>query len=120
MPGSRPSRIRRVFIFLKTCYNELMKNIVQKKYIIKKARPILKKSGVKKAALFGSAARGDMTRKSDIDFVIDIDKNKSFLDVVGLKIDLEDVLGRKVDLVEYGVIKPRFKKSIFKDQVPVL
>src|SRR3989338_2105629 len=76
MPGSRPSRIRRVFIFLKTCYNELMKNIVQKKYIIKKARPILKKSGVKKAALFGSAARGDMTRKSEIDFVIVIVKIK--------------------------------------------
>ena len=98
----------------------LMKGMIQKNNIIKKARPILKRSGVKKAALFGSAARGDMTKKSDIDFIIDIDKNKSFLDVVGLKIDLEDALGRKVDLVEYGVIKPRFKENIFKDQIPVL
>lgn len=81
--------------------------------------PILKKYGVKKAAVFGSYARGAAKKTSDIDIVVEIEKDISLLDFAGLKLEIEDVLGRKVDLVEYSAIKPRIKERILEEQVPV-
>jgi len=81
---------------------------------------ILKRHGVRKAALFGSCARGDMKEDSDIDILVDIDKDLSLLDFVSIKLDLEEALGRKVDLVEYNAIKPRLRDKIFNDQVTIL
>jgi len=85
-----------------------------------KVIPILKKHGVKKAALFGSLVRGEMGEDSDIDILVKIDKDISLLDFVGIKLELEEVLGRKVDLVEYDTIKPRLKDRILKEQVVIL
>ncbi len=85
-----------------------------------KVIPILKKHGVKKAVLFGSLVRGEMGEDSDIDILVKIDKDISLLDFVGIKLELEEVLGRKVDLVEYDTIKPRLKDRILKEQVVIL
>jgi len=82
--------------------------------------PVLKKHRVKKAALFGSFVRGEAKESSDIDILVDVDENISLLDFVGIKLDLEEVLGRKVDLVEYGTIKPRLRERILKEQVVIL
>ncbi|MBI5306010.1 nucleotidyltransferase family protein [Candidatus Wolfebacteria bacterium] len=78
--------------------------------------PILKRQGVLRAALFGSAARGEMKKKSDIDILVKLPKKMSLLDVVGLKLDLEEKLGKKVDLVEYAAIHPLLKDIILKEQ----
>jgi hypothetical protein len=59
-------------------------------------------------------------KSSDIDILVDVDENISLLDFVGIKLDLEEVLGRKVDLVEYGTIKPRLRERILKEQLVVL
>lgn len=84
--------------------------------IKRKITPILKRQGVTKAAIFGSAARGEMRKKSDVDILVKLKRGKSLLDFVGLKLELEEKLGKKVDLVEYGAIKPRLKDIILKDE----
>jgi len=82
--------------------------------------PILRKYGVRRASIFGSAVRGEMKKDSDIDILVEIDRDISLLEFVALKLELEDVLGRKVDLVEFEAIKPRLKDRILKEQVVVL
>lgn len=84
--------------------------------IKKKIVPILKQQGVLKAAVFGSAARGEMKKSSDIDILVKLAKNKTLLDFVGLKLDLEDELGMDVDVVSYGGIHPLLKNIILKEQ----
>jgi len=82
----------------------------------KKIIPILKRQGVTKAAFFGSVARGEAIKKSDVDILVRLPRKKSLLDFVGLKLKLEEKLGKKVDLVSYSGIKPRLKNIILKDE----
>ena len=93
--------------------------------IIKKlALPILKKHGVIRAAIFGSAVRNEMTKDSDIDIVAELPHTVHGFDYVALKIDLqedlESALSRKVDLIEYSLIKPELKKYILPTQLQIL
>lgn len=88
--------------------------------IKRKITPILLQHGAKKAGLFGSCVRGDATKTSDVDILVDLEKDRSLLDFVGLKLELEEALGKKVDLVEYGAIKPLLKNRILKEEVAVL
>ncbi|MFA4890145.1 MAG: nucleotidyltransferase family protein [Candidatus Paceibacterota bacterium] len=84
--------------------------------IKRKIVPILKRQGVLRAAVFGSVARGEMTKKSDIDILVKLAKNKSLLDLVGLRLELKDKLGRNVDVVSYGGIHPLLRDIILKEQ----
>lgn len=88
--------------------------------IKQKAVPILKEARVKKAALFGSYVRGDATKDSDIDILVDLSKNATLLDLVGIKQDLEEVLQKKVDVITYRGIDPLLKKSILNNQYLLL
>ena len=90
------------------------------KIIKQKINPILKRHKVKRAGLFGSCARGEMKKGSDIDILIELDKNVSLLDFVGIKIEIEEVLNKKVDLVEYSTIKSLLKQNILKEEVSIL
>lgn len=85
-----------------------------------KILPILKKYGVKRAGIFGSVARGESTEESDIDILVEIEGSMSLLDFAGLKLELEEILGRKVDLGEYSAIKPLIREEILKEVVPIL
>ena len=85
-----------------------------------KILPILKKYGVKRAGIFGSVARGESTEGSDIDILVEIEGRMSLLDFAGLKLELEEILGRKVDLGEYSAIKPLIREEILKEVVPIL
>lgn len=88
--------------------------------IKKKAVPILKQAGVTRSSLFGSYVRGEQTKDSDIDILVDFPKGKSLFDFVGLELRLEEALGTKVDLVEYETIKPRLKSYILSSQVRII
>jgi predicted nucleotidyltransferase len=88
--------------------------------IKKKIIPILRRHGVKKAGIFGSVVRGEATQKSDIDILVEIERDISLLDFVRLQLEIEEVLGRKVDLGEYDTIKPLIKDRILKEQVNIL
>ena len=72
------------------------KTIIEK---IKKERKKLKEKGVKKIGLFGSYARGEQKKGSDIDFLVEVKRNLSLLDIIEMKIILEKLLKNKVDLV---------------------
>jgi uncharacterized protein len=89
---------------------------MDKTIIIKKIIPILEQNGVTRAALFGSFARGEGGENSDIDLLVEFEKGKSLLDLVGLKIELEEALGREIDVITYNSIHPLLKDSILKEQ----
>ena len=82
--------------------------------------PILKNNGVVKAGIFGSVARGETKKNSDVDILVKTKKGTSLLDFVGLKLELEEKLKKKVDLVEYKTIKSLIKDSILDDEVRIL
>lgn len=82
--------------------------------------PILKRYDVKRAGIFGSVARGEDTEVSDIDILVEIEKRMSLLDFAGLKLELEEALGRQVDLGEYSTIKPIIKERILSEEISIL
>jgi len=56
--------------------------------------------GAHNVRIFGSVARGEASVDSDVDFLVDLDAERTLFDLSGLILDLEDALGRKVDVVE--------------------
>ncbi|CAB3289243.1 DNA polymerase beta domain protein region [Methanocaldococcus lauensis] len=82
--------------------------------------PILLKHGVKRASIFGSYARGEHKETSDVDILVEFGEGKSLLDLVRLKYELEEVLGKKVDLLTYNSIHPLLKDRILKEAVDIL
>ena len=98
-----------------------MKNSVKIKSIKKKITPILKRYDVKKAAVFGSFARGEEKKRSDIDILIKFRKDdKSLFDLVGLELELKERLNKKVDVVTYDSLHPLLREGILKDQKVIL
>ncbi len=88
--------------------------------IKKIAVPILRKNNVVRAGIFGSFARGDAKKGSDIDILIKFKGRKSLFDLAGLELDLEEKLGRKVDVVEYCTIHPLLRDRILHEEVKVI
>lgn len=76
----------------------------------------IKKFGVRSLSLFGSSARGEDTANSDLDFVVEFEK-KSFDSYMDLKLFLEELFQRRVDLVLADGIKPRLRATILKEAV---
>ena|SRR6266542_3248874 len=63
--------------------------------------------GGRSIAVFGSIARGDATAHSDVDFLVEFEPGRSLFDLMHLQDDLEELLGRRVDVVSAGGLKPR-------------
>lgn len=80
------------------------------------ATPILLSFGVKKAALFGSTARDESTKKSDIDLLVQLGKKMSLFEFIDMKQKLQEALKTKVDVVQYDKIKPSLKSFILQDE----
>lgn len=95
---------------MKTSYKPDVKGIV----------PILKKNGVIRAGLFGSFARGDAKRNSDIDILIKFKGKKSLLDLAGLEISLEKRLRKRVDLLTYDSISPLIKRRVLNEEIRII
>ncbi len=91
----------------------------QLQQIAKIAVPILKKNGVVKAGVFGSYARGEAKKRSDVDLLVQPPKGMG-LGFIGLKQELEKKLGKKVDLLTYKFINPHLKRYILNDEVRIL
>jgi uncharacterized protein len=98
-------------------------NIINKKSGLDNIKPkiieILKKNKIKKAGIFGSYARGEETKKSDIDILIEPTPHMGF-EFFGLKVDLEEKLKKKVDLVTYNSINKYLKDNILKDEIRII
>ncbi len=85
--------------------------------------PILRQHHVEHASLFGSFARGEQTDESDVDLLVEFEEqyHASLLDIAGLKVDLEDQLGRKVDVVSTGAkIHPEVRATMEENLTPLL
>jgi len=93
---------------------------VKLKEIESRILPVLRRHDVAEAGLFGSAARGEVKKSSDIDILIRFRGKRSLLDLVGLKLDLEETLRRKIDVVEYPAIHPFIRERVLREQVKVL
>jgi predicted nucleotidyltransferase len=75
---------------------------------------------VGRASLFGSVVRGEDTPSSDIDILVEMPRDASLLDLAGLKLDLEAMLGRAVDVVTYRSLHPLLRDRILAEQQPIL
>jgi len=82
--------------------------------------PVLERNDVKRAAVFGSFVRGEQKEDSDIDILVEFKGEKSLLDLAGLKIELEEALQRKVDVLTYNSLHPLLKDRILQEQKVVL
>ena len=88
--------------------------------IKKKITPTLKERGVIKAGIFGSYARGEQTKSSDIDILIETKKGFSLIDLIRLEFLLKDLLKKEVDLLTYKGIHPLLKNRILKEEIRII
>ncbi|HMT87715.1 MAG TPA: nucleotidyltransferase domain-containing protein [Arachnia sp.] len=93
------------------------------KELLEAAAPVLKAlandRGYRDIAVFGSVARGEARADSDIDLIVKAPVGASSFDFVAFKMLLEQVLGREIDLVEYGGLKPVLDDDIRRESVPL-
>ena len=75
--------------------------------------------GAHHVRVFGSMARGDADERSDVDFLVDLEKGRSLLDLGGLLMDLQTLLGRPVDVVTEKGLKSRIRDRVLDEAVPL-
>jgi hypothetical protein len=78
---------------------------------------IAARHGARKVRVFGSVARGEARRGSDIDFLVEMDEGRSLLDHAALILDLERLLKRPVDVASERGLRPPVRKEILKDAI---
>lgn len=84
-----------------------------------KVLPLLQQYGVKKAGVFGSILTGALRENSDIDLLVELDPSLSLFDFIALKQAIENIVQRKIDLVEYDTLKPRLKERILREELRI-
>ncbi len=75
--------------------------------------------GAHNVRVFGSVVRGEATPDSDLDVLVDLEPGRSLLDHAGLLVALEQLLGRKVDVVTERGLRARARDRILKEAVPL-
>jgi uncharacterized protein len=73
--------------------------------------------GAKNLRVFGSVSRGEATSGSDIDILVHLESGRSLLDLIAIKQDLQDLLGREVDVVTEDSISPYIREQVLKEAV---
>ena len=73
--------------------------------------------GARNVRVFGSVARGEAGSGSDVDFVVAFDPDRSLFDHGGLLMDLQELLGCKVDVISERGMRPRVRERILKEAV---
>ena len=80
---------------------------------------IAAKYGARNLRIFGSVARGDVSDTSDLDLLVRFEPGRSLLDHGGLLMDLRDLLGIKVDVIDEDAMAPRFRQQVLKEAIPL-
>jgi uncharacterized protein len=75
--------------------------------------------GAENVRVFGSVARGEALAESDVDFLVELEQGRSLFDLAGLLVDLEDLIGRPVDVVTVSGLKPRIRAKVLEEAVPI-
>ncbi|MFH1055712.1 MAG: nucleotidyltransferase family protein [Candidatus Altiarchaeota archaeon] len=95
-----------------------MKSITQIRRILQKRKEGLHKEyGVSEIGVFGSFVRGQQNRRSDVDILVDFTKTPDLFELIRLENSLRRSLGRKVDLVRKGGIRPELRRNILSEAV---
>jgi predicted nucleotidyltransferase len=93
-----------------------------KEFIAAKRDEILRiaaKYGVSELRLIGSVARGEARPDSNIDLLVKWPPETSLLDHAGMMLELEELLGRKVDIASDGWLKPGVRETVYREAVPL-
>ena len=80
---------------------------------------LARRYGVTRIRVFGSMARMDASEESDVDLLVDIGEKTSGFGLGGLLMDLQDLLGRRVDLVTEQALHPSIRERILSEAVPL-
>jgi hypothetical protein len=75
--------------------------------------------GARNVRVFGSIARGEADERSDVDLLVEFEPGRSLLDHAALWLELQELLGCKVDVVSEGGIKARIRERVLREAVPV-
>jgi uncharacterized protein len=78
-----------------------------------------RRRGACNVRIFGSVARGDASKLSDVDFLVTFEPGRSLFDHGGLVMELRDLLGERVDVVDEEGMRPGFREQALKDAVPL-
>ena len=93
------------------------------KQILTSHRPailrIARKHGARNIRIFGSVARKEADKDSDIDFLVDMEPGRSLFDLGGLLMDLQELLHCKVDVVTEKGLRERIRNSVLKEAIPL-
>ncbi len=80
---------------------------------------IAARHGARNVRVFGSMVRGEANQASDIDFLVEMEPGRSLLDLGGLQVELESLLGRCVDVVTVRGLKARIRDRVLREAVAV-
>lgn len=78
---------------------------------------IAKTHGAISLRVFGSYSRGEEKPDSDIDLLVELESDRSLLDVVAIKQEIEDIVQRKVDVVTEAALSPYIRDDILQEAV---
>jgi hypothetical protein len=80
---------------------------------------ISSKNGIRNIRVFGSVAKGQSTTESDIDFLVELEQGRSLLDLGGFLVEMQNLLGRKVDVVTENGLHWYIKDKIIREARPI-
>jgi uncharacterized protein len=83
----------------------------------KGAIEFLSSQPIQKAYLFGSYSRQDETNESDIDILVDLEKSVDLFQFISIKLTLEKILSKKVDLISSNGLSPRIRNYVDNDKI---
>ena len=75
--------------------------------------------GARNIRIFGSVARGDSSPSSEIDFLVDLDPDRTLMDLGGLLTGLQDILNAPVDVATERMLRPRVRDRVLREAVPL-
>ncbi len=78
---------------------------------------IAARHGARNVRVFGSVARGEADERSDIDFLVEMERGRSLFDLGGLLVDLQDLLGQEVDVITIGGLRERMRDQVLREAV---
>ncbi|MCD6595428.1 nucleotidyltransferase family protein [bacterium] len=75
--------------------------------------------GITSIQIFGSYANGTQEPGSDLDLLVTIEEGRDLLDIIGFKLDVEELLGIDVDVVTENALSPYFREEVLKEAVAI-
>lgn len=75
--------------------------------------------GTKHIRVFGSIARGEADEQGDVDFLVDMEPGRSLMDMGGLLMDLQELLGCKVDVISEKGLRTRIRDRVLEEAIPL-